>query len=336
MQSVLLSEDLFNYEYRAPELVAAIRDAGAKVLIATPVARTAADFRSLLEKWGVQTKDRKDTTALHLPHDNIWLRDYAPIPLVATTAGTPKLGLVDLRYDSGSKMNDTLPVALGAELKAPVVPVPVFLDGGNFLVAGDLCITSMPGPEGATTELQPGPLALKRDHAAALGCRDVLVLVDPPHVHLDMWAKVVSDRKILVNEIDAATMRIASERGSDYPASQLKQALDRMATELAKHLEVVRIPMPLPYRSVFRTYTNSLLINGHAIVPSFARFGWGYDDYPDAALLPDLEKQVAQVYETLGFHVRRINADGMIYNGGAFHCVTATLPKLDSNPSKGK
>lgn len=334
VQSVILSEDLFNYEYRAVELATALVEAGAEVIVATPVERSAAEFERLTKKWDLPANARSQVRPLHLPHDNIWIRDYAPIPLVADAGTGPKLGLADLRVDGSSKANDAVPVALGKLLGAPVVQVPVFLDGGNFLVAGDLCITTNVGPD-ETIELQAGPLALKKEHGKALGCREVLVLNDPPHPHLDMWAKVVGERKILVNEIDPATMRLATELGSDYPTNLLRDSLDRMAAELSLHLEVVRIPMPLPYRGVFRTYTNSLLVNGLAVVPYFRKFGWGYDEYPDAAQLPGMERRVSQVYETLGFRVRLINADGMIYNGGAFHCVTSTLPKLDSKTAKG-
>jgi agmatine/peptidylarginine deiminase len=217
-----------------------------------------------------------------------------------------------------------------------VTPVPAYVDGGNLLVAGDVCVTT--GPVGGTPKipLDPSRPGLTKATGAALGCREVIVLDSPPHAHIDMWAKAVSDREILVSTVTEKTLSVARSSGSLHEAILIKDALNRMAHELAKTFTVTRIPLPLPYRGVFRTYTNAILVNGTAVVPRYVRFGWNYDDYPDKALEPYYEAEAAKAYAAAGFKPRFINADGMIFNGGAFHCVTVALPKPNGQPSPQK
>jgi agmatine/peptidylarginine deiminase len=201
---------------------------------------------------------------------------------------------------------------------------------------GDTCFTSAPAPPGIATksqlqgELEAGPRAFAAKHAQDVGCRKVVVLDDPPHEHLDMWMKVVADGKILVNELDEPTIGRARAMFGQVPEDvrKLKDRLDELAKTLAEHAEVTRLPMPLPYRHVFRTYANALLVNGTALIPSYERFGWSYDDYPDAALKEHFETRAAEVYARHGFRTRFVRADGLVYNGGAFHCVMLQLPKL--------
>jgi agmatine/peptidylarginine deiminase len=109
---------------------------------------------------------------------------------------------------------------------------------------------------------------------------------------------------------------------------EIKARLDELAVILSAHFKVKRLPMPLPYRGVFRTYANSLLVNNTAIVPRYHRYGWNYDDYPDAALAADYESKVAAIYREFGYDTRFVNADGLIFNGGAFHCVALQIPAL--------
>jgi hypothetical protein len=107
---------------------------------------------------------------------------------------------------------------------------------------------------------------------------------------------------------------------------QLQESLDRKAQELARYLEVVRLPMPMPYRGTFRTYANAALVNGRALVPSYRRFGWRQEEYPDAALAPYYEQRAREVYRAAGYDVQFLEADGLAFNGGAWRCVTAPIP----------
>jgi agmatine/peptidylarginine deiminase len=87
--------------------------------------------------------------------------------------------------------------------------------------------------------------------------------------------------------------------------------------------------MPLPYRNTFRTYVNSLLVNGTAVVPRYSRYRWNYDSDPNATLTKLFESKVTTIYKELGYRVRFVNADDLIFNGGAFHCIAVQIPKID-------
>lgn len=331
VQAVVLAEDLFQYDYQAAELVEGILAAGAEVWVATPetsgIARTRRALKTKLKKPAL---DR--ISVMVLPHRNIWLRDAGPLSVVREGPKGADLLFADLLYDVGQGADDALPRALGAKVQAPVETIDVAIDGGNFLVAGDLCLTS--GPVAGNPPVPNSTLSATQ--AMALGCRDVLVIQDPPHTHLDMWAKVVDDRRILVNEITDKTLAVAQASGFGPETKELKVALDRVAGVLASRLEVIRIPMPIPFRGVFRTYANALLLNGHALVPTYKSYGWNYAAYPDQTLAGYYEDAVVKAYRRAGFAPRLINADGMIFNGGAFHCVSISLPRPFSQPSSTK
>ena len=315
--SVLISADLFAADYHAKELVEAITAAGARVLVATNLGQSWSDIAASPRAHGFSRKASAKISGLQLPHGNIWLRDYAPL---ISLNRSQQLLFFDLIYDDpAASANDLVPLELGRRLQVPVTQIDLKLDGGNFLSNGDVCFTSSNGSPTAK-DLRVG--------LSIMGCRETVVITDPPHVHLDMWAKIVNDHQVLVNELDEQTLAVATKLYGHLPPElqALRDSLNQKAALWARYMQVIRIPMPLPYRGAFRTYTNALLLNGHAIVPSYHTFGWNYDQYPDAELAPYYARKVRQVYESVGLKVRTVNADGLIYNGGAFHCVTAQLP----------
>ena len=324
--TVLLSADLFAADYHAKELVEAIVAAGARVAVATNAPQSPTELAMALRAQGISSRSSAMVSSLHVPHGNIWMRDYAPLVAINTKQ---QLHFFDLIYDDpATKLNDRVPQELGQLLSVPVTALALALDGGNFLTNGDLCFSS-------STDAPASKDAALRNSLANMGCRETIVFTAPPHVHLDMWAKIVNDHQVLVNELDERTMAVAGKIYGHIPPElqELRDSLNQKAAEWAHYLEVKRLPMPLPYRGAFRTYSNAVLVNGHAIVPSYQRFGWNYDSYPDAELASYYAEKVRKIYESLGFNVQTVNADGLIYNGGAFHCVTAQLPKRRAAPS---
>ena len=339
VQAVLLSEDLFSAGYHAPELLDAITAAKAEPWIVTAEPRETAALQKSLGEAGVTAAQLKAAAFFYVPHGNLWLRDYGPVMTAERTegAGGTRLSFVDLKYDGAASVNDDFPRSLGKLLNVPTSYLPVLVDGGNFLSAGDFCFTSA-AKVASSDELIEGPMALATRHGTALGCKKVLVVRDPPHEHVDMWMKVVGRDTVLVNELSADTLKLVEAQYGYIPAdvAELKARLDGGARQLeAPGMKVQRLPMPLPYRGAFRTFANALLVNGTAIVPSFQRYGWGYDVYPDAKLEAGYEAAARKAYEDNGFHVRFVNADGLIFNGGGFHCVLLQIPALAGPKIKG-
>lgn len=331
-QAVLLSEDLLDYEYNAPALIRAIRAAGAEAWIATnaPKADDKA-LRSRLAKEGLSTAELLGVRAVALPHGNIWLRDFGPL---FAREGS-QLAAVDLRFeDPATKASDAFPLATAKHLGWTVTSVPLSVDGGNLLATRDYCFTS--GDDlslrGSVRTGGAAPTAeTLKAFQQATGCAKLIEIEDPPHAHVDMWMKVVGEDTVLVNELDDETMAAARKHYGSVPADivALKKNLDEKARMLAKLVKVERLPMPLPYRGAFRTYANAALVNDVAITPSYERFGWNYDDYPDAAQKARYERLATAAYAKHGFAARFVRADGLTHNGGAFHCILLQIPRKD-------
>ncbi len=99
-------------------------------------------------------------------------------------------------------------------------------------------------------------------------------------------------------------------------------------------MKIKRIPLPLPMVlneiSFFRSYVNSLLINGNVILPRFERLFLddGVHDYPDADLIANYELQVEALYREAGYAPIWANADHLVTYGGTWHCLAAQVPRL--------
>jgi agmatine/peptidylarginine deiminase len=115
----------------------------------------------------------------------------------------------------------------------------------------------------------------------------------------------------------------------------MQNYLDTRAAEIeAMGFNVIRIPAPGPiFRSddTFRSYTNSLTVNGNVIVPRYVTpasdtISTESGDYFDQALLSKYEREVRKVYEKFGYKFTWVDSDGLIYRGGAVHCTTMQIP----------
>ncbi|NRA65625.1 MAG: agmatine deiminase family protein [Pseudobacteriovorax sp.] len=113
-------------------------------------------------------------------------------------------------------------------------------------------------------------------------------------------------------------------------ALQVQKYLNDRADEIAAlGFDVVRVPMPSPIAGrlvVMRSYTNSLLANGTAIVPRYVKPALGLGTYQDLELIEAYEADVTLAYEAAGYRVVFVNSDQLIAAGGAVHCVTMQLP----------
>lgn len=320
-----MSADLFTADYHAAELADAIVSAGASVWLLTGGVGLSGDRPSKAapdpKRLGLSAQTLAHLQLVRAEHGNIWLRDFGPIPVRVND----RLALLDLAYsDPGTPATDQVPERIATVAGLPVKTVEVALDGGDFLTDGFFCFTSRSDP--SITE------ALRTSQLSRLGCAKPVLLKNVPHPHVDMWIKVLRPGQVVVNELDARSLKVAAELYGEVPEDliQLRDKLNRQANELGKMVSVKRIPMPLPFRGTFRTYANALLVNKTAIIPRYRHFGWTRERYPDAVIIPAIEAEVAEIYRQAGFTPKFIDADALIYNGGAFRCVTAVIPNIHS------
>jgi agmatine/peptidylarginine deiminase len=173
------------------------------------------------------------------------------------------------------------------------------------------------------------------------GCKNVLILPSMPYEgtqHLDLWAKFVDDRTILVSQIADEVLDLPAYSPEDrVRAREVQSFLESRAAELqSRGFRIIRLPMPAPNfaadgYNLFRSYTNSLLLNGHVFLPRYVRPANEADsvngEYIDLPYVPAYEDSVERIHRELGFTVHWIPSDSMIAKGGAVHCTTMQIAR---------
>jgi len=317
-EKIVLPIGLFQFNYHADKLVSEIIKAGAAVEVVGQ--------KTLAEEGDTPTHQ----ATISIDHTNIWLREFAPIPF------KNKSKVHFLGIDSGSPdfENAAFGRNLSDHLNLDFQETQAAIEGGNFLTDGTNCYMS-----GSIDNDKEYSSDNERVIKQSLGCKKLITIEKPPHVHIDMYAKILNSKTVLVNELTSLSLDLVKDNVDDIPADilELKNSLNAAAKQFSKHLHVVRIPMPVPFKNTFRTYTNSILVNGTAIVPDYKNYREVGGPYPDDKILPKLRAKATAIYHRFGYEVRYVNADSLIYNGGAFHCVTMHLPKQSLTTStKGR
>lgn len=292
--------------------------------------------------------------ALHIlpiPTDSVWARDWAPL-FTFTASSSPLMTLLDAEYWPNRPQDDAVPQRLSQQpLTGPlrVLPLNLSLEGGDLACSRRVCVIS-------SRALAGRPFA-ELQSKLARAFRQPLVLAERlPYEstgHLDMWTKFLDDETLLIAQVVPEAQQGLDkippplrESYAEIGAFLERQATGVDATGLARpealvsrlrawmpRLKVVRVPLPLPFAEhgelIFRSYVNSLLVNGRAILPRYARDGYGHP-YPDQPALRQYERQVEAVYRQAGYDPVWIPADYLILSGGAWHCATMQVPAYPS------
>jgi hypothetical protein len=131
--------------------------------------------------------------------------------------------------------------------------------------------------------------------------------------HIDLWSKIMNDTTILVAQMQA-----------NDPNYQLVEnhcaRMDSIPTYNGGTFHIVRCPMP-PLTGgpmgYYKSYLNSLLINGKALVPTY-NLQW------DTEALQAYQTALGPDWEVIG-----IDCNGIAFAGGAIHCTTIGVPRHD-------
>lgn len=268
----------------------------------------------------------------------VWARDWSPM---AAKTESGDLNLVDFNYYPNRQADDSTARSLLAILPLDRVSVPVYNEGGNFMTNGngDCLMTTRVTDANAEAyfaeDMVLDSTQIKDYYKRFAGCKRVEIFPRIPYErtgHIDMWAKFLDDDTVIVNEIRQEILDLPSYSSTSRAKVQnLKNYFDARAKDIASMgFEVIRVPMPAPLFSLsgdlFRSYTNSLFLNGTALIP---RYETPYFDshavrgvYPDAALLAEYESEILSVYQKHGFENKWVNSDNLIPYGGAIHCIT--------------
>lgn len=285
-----------------------------------------------------------------------WTRDWGPL----FAAGARELRLVDVRYAGRNvEADDAVPAQLKHALRTePLLPegvritktsLPVTLEGGNLLCNDKLCFVSAKVATENPSQMQRITADFKKRFTQSLNLVDLMP--QEPNGHLDLWVKFLRTDLLAIAELRPETLeQVPPEAGAYY--RQLRDFLELQASgrdargkpvpgALASQLRrldptvrIVRVPLPLPIllneTPLFRSYVNSLLINGTAVLPRFERLFLSDGDqaYPDADERAQNEARAEKVYRQAGYKVLWVNADRLVPYGGTWHCVAAQVPRL--------
>ena len=333
-ETILVSELLFAPKYQGITFARALLATGVRLFVLKSDATTVEQGRDFLQQIGFTAAEMGRVSVVNIAHDSPWIRDFGPVPLIDTVPlRSSSLRLADFNYRIASGLNDFVPYQLAMFIDASVEHMPLALDGGNFLTDGSNCL--MAGDFVDT-------LAMKSDDNYAsvienikeimikgMGCRDVLILQNAPHQHIDMWLKLTDAHHGVISVVRPETLKLLKESGNMEAYGEmlaLRTSLEKLALSLSSRYQLLEVPLPVVYRNVFRNYTNAVLVNGHALVPQYRKSKTPAFDYPDESLTPLYEEEVQKVYKQLGFKVTFVDADALIADGGALHCATGHLP----------
>jgi agmatine/peptidylarginine deiminase len=255
----------------------------------------------------------------------VWARDWAPQGAV-----TPRgdVRLLDFNYYSNRQSDDHTARSMESNLGFNRVSVPVYNEGGNFMntTTGHCMMTTRVTEANSANSAVAGDMVLSNAeiidyYKASAGCKKVTIFPRIPYEgtgHIDMWAKFMNDDTVIVSEIR-----------DDLPGGDktVKDYYDARAADIeAMGYRVIRIPSlgitSSPRKSViYSSYTNSLLVNGEALVPRYL------EQNVDKKLVAKYEAEVKAIYQGLGYKFTWINSDDLIAMAGAVHCTTMQIPR---------
>ncbi|HYX35222.1 MAG TPA: agmatine deiminase family protein [Oligoflexus sp.] len=334
--SVIVSSELLS-GYGREDLVKAILDAGAKkvwVTVNRGSGQTlqSSTFSRLRQALGtsiskVSVVEQKDSGQV-----TVWARDWAPLGALSDSS---ELRLIDFNYYPRRVADDATARSFAGLTGVERVSVPVYNEGGNFMNnnRGDCMMTTRVTDANADV-FKAGDMVLDAEdirqyYSDFAGCARTNIFPRMPTEgtgHIDMWGKFMNDDTVIVGQISERTLSLASSSNRSLTL-QIQRYLDNRANDIADlGYNVVRIPMPVPNAGLFRSYTNSLLLNGTAIIPQYVRPSSG--SYNDQSLVSTYEAEVRRVYQSLGYKVVFIPSDELIATGGAVHCVTMQIPAV--------
>ncbi len=358
VQGLIVSEHLASFG-NGHQLLSTLLGAGAEIWMLNQDQNILNQTRSqLTERFGVKAEDLNLLKSIPIETQSVWARDWAPLFSYSSSGG---YGLVDYQYYADRPIDDAVPAKLASFLRGSGLsrgqtlqnlPIDVEIEGGNVMCTATNCFVSREvlkrlEERGET----PNAAAIKAELEKYFSQTFWIVprLPFESTGHIDIWAKFLNDKTVIIGEISEESLaavpddqketyrqvRLFLEEQATGMTADGQPASDSLAAVLKRvHPEITiqRLPMPTPgiYRGVetFRTYTNSVLYNGIAIVPQYLR---GNRAVPSERELTTLhEREVEKIYKQAGYQVVWIRADNLIRDGGAWHCVVMQIPRLDA------
>lgn len=281
----------------------------------------------LLNTYGLPNLD--NVTFLEGDYDSIWMRDYGPNTVYFNDVDS--LATVEWIYNRPRPEDDLVPDAIGNLMNIPVystvqAPNDLVNTGGNFTADGMgsgfasaliLEENEAGNPYGVTTKSEEQIDNIMEEW---MGIDRYIKMETLPYDaihHIDMHMKLLNEETILMGEYPAG------EADGPQIEENLNYILDNFDSPFGTPYEVVRIQMPPhngnypdSWNSDYRTYTNSVFVNGTILVPV-------YQEQFDSTALRVYEENMP------GYNVIGIDCNDIIQYSGALHCITRAIGVAD-------
>ncbi|MCA9910348.1 MAG: agmatine deiminase family protein, partial [Anaerolineae bacterium] len=249
---------------------------------------------------------------LHLPTDDIWVRDYGPF-VGRTETGTR--AIVDATFAPlaayPQEQDNAVASRWAAHTGAVAQHFDFYTEGGNYWSDGQGTLLISDEISARYPHLPATEIETRLREAFQFDKLIVLPrLLGEETGHVDLVCKLVDAQTVLVN-------RPNGTRNDD----RLVEAVRRLRQETnaqGQPYQVVELPFPARYYNwgmfaVWRSYTNSLTVNGRVLVPVF-----GIAD----------DVQALRIYQDVmpDFEIVPIDCRIAANGGGAVHCLTKEIP----------
>lgn len=195
------------------------------------------------------------------PNNSIWTRDYGPWFVFD---GNGDQVILDHYYNRPARPDDNLiPRVLAQLWGIPVVTHDLWHNGGNYLTEGhglsfstDLVWTENPGM------IHPQIAQFMLDYYG-VDTYDVLPDISLSGIHhIDTWGKLLDEETVLMKQVDPSH--------ADYARIEANAATVASLTDkYGRPFRVVRVYCPTIPTGNVASYTNSLILNRKALVPTF-------------------------------------------------------------------
>jgi agmatine/peptidylarginine deiminase len=253
-------------------------------------------------------------TFLRRPLNSMWMRDYGP---VFTYDGSGNWAVTDFHYYRQRALDDSTPKYFSDLFQVPRVDRQsrenqVFTEGGNLMTDGLGTIVYSTRTYSNNSRVQPSVI----DARIRSGLQAVKSIVpEDPSLdgtgHVDMFMKIIGSNTVVIGRYNPGQ--------TDYQVLEDNAALFAKSTNGdGQPWNVIRVPQPDVYYVFFlfpvvRTYTNGLMINDQVIVPVYG--------LPEDATAMNIFANALP-----GRTIVPINANDIIEQAGAWHCVTMEYP----------
>lgn len=244
--------------------------------------------------------------------NTVWMRDYGPVGILENKQ---QLAVVDsvYRHYAYRVYDDSLPSCIAESKGMESFDMDLILDGGNLMVdsAGNLFMTNRTYLWNKNKSKEEVDQILK-DYFNVKNIHSIDYAGYPYGPadgtgHIDMFVKLLDDSTVLIAETEAKAFKETCDKAAKYFRS--------IKAPNGKDYKIVRVKAWVNGRSWY-TYTNSLIVNGKVIMPSYS----GHEQ-------DDIDAIAAYKAGNPNLEVFKVNSDRSIRAGGSIHCVTQAIPK---------